>query len=323
MPGSSRARKVIRDTVQYLGALPRWPARDGVDVLHCTARLGPLRSSVPLVLTLNDLAVLRRPETFNRWTRSYSRLLLPRLARAATRVIAVSEFTAREAIELLGVDEQHVRVIPHGVEAPFTPQARGPTGSTCSQPGRSSRGRTSAGSPRQHGSPASSCESRVPAAANSSGSLVTTYAVSLVHPLLGTLVEAEALKDQRFLLEDRAKKFHDRIREQQLPGGLVIHRGIDNAGTVRPRAGTEQNVLVHAGVTHEQSLVAFLPCGRDVVAEAVAGGRIHGSLEHGVPLDEASRGVASPCARRCGPGPVAGRSHLPRRAGRSTAHRTC
>jgi glycosyltransferase involved in cell wall biosynthesis len=66
---------------------------------------------VPLVVTIHELAVLRYPETFNRWTRAYSLLLLPRLARAATRVIAVSEFTAREAVELLGVDERRIRVI--------------------------------------------------------------------------------------------------------------------------------------------------------------------------------------------------------------------
>jgi glycosyltransferase involved in cell wall biosynthesis len=66
---------------------------------------------VPLVVTIHDLAVLRYPETFNRWTGAYSLLLLPRLARAATRVIAVSEFTAREAVELLGVDERRIRVI--------------------------------------------------------------------------------------------------------------------------------------------------------------------------------------------------------------------
>jgi glycosyltransferase involved in cell wall biosynthesis len=36
-------------------------------------------------------------------------------------VIAVSELTARDAVELLGVDEERVRVIPHGVAAPFEP----------------------------------------------------------------------------------------------------------------------------------------------------------------------------------------------------------
>ena len=122
MTRTSRPAKVIRDTVWYLGALPRRAARDGVDVLHCPGHRGPLRSRVPLVLTIHDLAVLRHPETFNRWTRLYSKLVLPRLARAAARVIAVSDFTAREAVELLGVDGGRVRVIPHGVEPPFTPE---------------------------------------------------------------------------------------------------------------------------------------------------------------------------------------------------------
>ena len=118
-PGSSRAAKIVRDTGWYLGALPVAARSD--DVLHLPAHRGPLLSAAPLVVTLHDLAVLRHPETFNRWTRDYSRVVLPRLARAATRVIAVSAFTAREAVELLGVAEARIRVIPHGVEEPFTP----------------------------------------------------------------------------------------------------------------------------------------------------------------------------------------------------------
>ena len=118
-PGSSRPAKITRDTAWYLGALPVTSRKD--DVLHLPAHRGPLLSAAPLVVTVHDLAVIRHPEAFNSWTRTYSRLLLPRLARAASRVIAVSEFTAREAVELLGVDEGRVRVIPHGVEEPFTP----------------------------------------------------------------------------------------------------------------------------------------------------------------------------------------------------------
>jgi len=117
--GSSRPAKIARDMAWYPGGLPI--AARGDDVIHLPAHRGPLLSAAPLVLTLHDLAVLRHPETFNRWTRNYSRLVLPRLARRATRVIAVSDFTAREAVELLGVDKERVRVIPHGVEEPFTP----------------------------------------------------------------------------------------------------------------------------------------------------------------------------------------------------------
>jgi glycosyltransferase involved in cell wall biosynthesis len=118
-PGASRAAKIARDTTWYLGALPVAARSD--DVLHVPGHRGPLHSPAPLVVTIHDLAVLRHPEAFNRWTRRYSRTFLPRLARSATRVIAVSEFTARETVELLGVDETRVRVIPHGVEDPFEP----------------------------------------------------------------------------------------------------------------------------------------------------------------------------------------------------------
>jgi glycosyltransferase involved in cell wall biosynthesis len=122
--GASRSTKVRRDILWYLDALPRKAARDGVDVLHCPGHRGPLRSRVPVVVTLHDLAVLRHPKTFNRWTRTYSRLLLPRIVEAATRVIAVSSFTASEAVELLGLDEAKVRVVPHGVEPPFEPEGQ-------------------------------------------------------------------------------------------------------------------------------------------------------------------------------------------------------
>jgi alpha-1,3-rhamnosyl/mannosyltransferase len=58
-----------------------------------------------------DLSVLRHPELFNRWTRTYSRLIVPRVVAAARRVIAISEFTKRELVELLGVDPERVQVI--------------------------------------------------------------------------------------------------------------------------------------------------------------------------------------------------------------------
>jgi glycosyltransferase involved in cell wall biosynthesis len=117
--GSSGALVPVRDVGWYLAALPVRAQRDGMQVLHCPTQRAPVRSRVPLVVTLHDLAVLRHPEAFNRWTRTYSRLTLPRVVRAARRVIAVSEFTRREALELLDVPEEKVRVIPNAVGAPF------------------------------------------------------------------------------------------------------------------------------------------------------------------------------------------------------------
>ena len=75
---------------------------------------------MPLVVTVHDLAVLRHPEAFNRWTRTYSPRVVPGVLRAARRVIAVSQFTRRELVELLGVPDEKIRVVPNAVGDEFT-----------------------------------------------------------------------------------------------------------------------------------------------------------------------------------------------------------
>jgi glycosyltransferase involved in cell wall biosynthesis len=120
MGGSSRPLVPVRDLGWYLAALPMKARQDGMEVLHCPTQRAPVRSRVPLVVTFHDLAVLRHPETFNRWTRTYSRAVLPRVVRAASRLIAVSEFTKRELVELLDAPEERVRVIPNAVGPQFS-----------------------------------------------------------------------------------------------------------------------------------------------------------------------------------------------------------
>jgi glycosyltransferase involved in cell wall biosynthesis len=116
--GADRGSTLARDLLWY----PSLGLRGGFDVLHCPSFRGPPASRVPLVVTVHDLAVLRHPEWFNRWTRVYSRLAVPRVARAAARVIAVSEATRRDVVELLGVPRDRVRVIPNAVEDVFVPE---------------------------------------------------------------------------------------------------------------------------------------------------------------------------------------------------------
>jgi glycosyltransferase involved in cell wall biosynthesis len=121
-PATSRLRSVAADALWY----PHLRAPRDVDLLHCPTFRGPFRSRVPLVVTVHDLAVLRHPEWFNRWTASYSRAAVPRVIAAANRVIAVSEHTRRELGALLGVDDAKIRVVPNAVEETFTPD--GPRG---------------------------------------------------------------------------------------------------------------------------------------------------------------------------------------------------
>jgi glycosyltransferase involved in cell wall biosynthesis len=116
-PATSRLRTLAADALWY----PRLRAPADADVLHCPTFRGPFRARGPLVVTVHDLAVLRHPEWFNRWTATYSRVAVPRVLRAASRVIAVSEFTKREAVTLLRLDEDAIRVIPNAVEDVFAP----------------------------------------------------------------------------------------------------------------------------------------------------------------------------------------------------------
>lgn len=115
---AGRGWNLPRDAAWYPFALAR--AARGLDVLHCPTYRGPIVGKTPLVVTVHDLAVLRHPDAFNRWSREYGPRVIPRVIRAARLVIAVSEFTKRELNELLGVPAEKVHVIPNGVEPTFT-----------------------------------------------------------------------------------------------------------------------------------------------------------------------------------------------------------
>jgi glycosyltransferase involved in cell wall biosynthesis len=117
-PATSQLRTLVADAAWY----PMLRAPAGADLLHCPTFRGPFRAAQPLVVTVHDLAVLRHPEWFNRWTASYSRVAVPRVLRAATRLIAVSEFTKREIAALAGIEPDTVDVVPNAVEHVFEPE---------------------------------------------------------------------------------------------------------------------------------------------------------------------------------------------------------
>jgi len=117
-----RAGTLWLDLAWYPHVLPR-QAR-GADVLHCPTYRAPVHSRVPLVVTVHDLAVFRRPEAFPLWTRTYSRAVVPRVVRAARIVGAVSEFTASELEAVLQVPRGRIRVVPNAADATFNESGR-------------------------------------------------------------------------------------------------------------------------------------------------------------------------------------------------------
>jgi glycosyltransferase involved in cell wall biosynthesis len=70
---------------------------------------------VPHVVTLHDLAMFRYPERFRPWQRFSGPFRLRKLQRA-THIIAISQFTADEAIKFLGISPQMLSIIHHGCD---------------------------------------------------------------------------------------------------------------------------------------------------------------------------------------------------------------
>ena len=115
--GTGRTSSVVRDALWYPVGMSRRARK--LDLLHCTTFRGPRGARVPTVLTVHDLAILRFPEAFPRWHRLYGRAGLARVLSAADVIIAVSEFTKQQTVELIGVPEERIRVIPNGVDSVF------------------------------------------------------------------------------------------------------------------------------------------------------------------------------------------------------------
>ena len=90
---------------------PRKLTRRGVDLFHGTSALmvtPPPRLS--WVMTLLDVAVLRHPERFRKWHLYKTRRDLGKIHQVQ-RVITISQFTADEAIKLLGLSPKTIDVV--------------------------------------------------------------------------------------------------------------------------------------------------------------------------------------------------------------------
>jgi glycosyltransferase involved in cell wall biosynthesis len=88
------------------------------DLLHCPDFIPPFRRTCPAVVTVHDLAFLRYPENLTDESRRYYGQVR-RAVESAERTIVVSEATARDLAELLGVGSARVRVIHNGLDPSF------------------------------------------------------------------------------------------------------------------------------------------------------------------------------------------------------------
>jgi glycosyltransferase involved in cell wall biosynthesis len=88
----------------------------------------PLACPSPAVVTIHDLSFEREPTLMGLRERLIFRSVVPRAARLAARVIAVSELTKRDLVELYGISDEKIVVVPNGVDPRFRADGPRPAG---------------------------------------------------------------------------------------------------------------------------------------------------------------------------------------------------
>lgn len=99
--------------------LPIAAARNRLDLLHCPVNVMPFAAPCPTLVTVHDLIFLRWPANFHPAKRFYLAALTGWAAKHARHLIAVSEATRRDVIDLLHVPPRRVTTVHNGVGEQF------------------------------------------------------------------------------------------------------------------------------------------------------------------------------------------------------------
>ncbi|HEX7343631.1 MAG TPA: glycosyltransferase family 1 protein [bacterium] len=91
----------------------------GADLFHAPHYILPFGLKQPAVATIHDLIHLKFPQYFSPLQRAYARWMFGRAAQGAEKIIAVSENTRRDFIEMLGVAASKIQTIYHGISPLF------------------------------------------------------------------------------------------------------------------------------------------------------------------------------------------------------------
>lgn len=108
--------------IRMLHAVPRALGRLGAALAHFQHAL-PISCPCPAVVTVHDLSFERDPSVMRPWHRLVFRVAVPYAVRRAAHVLAVSERTKRDLVDLYGVEPERITVTRHGVDPAFTPGA--------------------------------------------------------------------------------------------------------------------------------------------------------------------------------------------------------
>ena len=112
---------------RLIGRHVQWPTQ--IRKLQPDAYFGPAGAlplgsvGSPAVITVHDLAIYRNARWFPARQPLSTRLVVPRSVLRSDRVIAVSENTARDIVEIFGIDRARIQVVYHGLSPKMHPMS--------------------------------------------------------------------------------------------------------------------------------------------------------------------------------------------------------
>jgi glycosyltransferase involved in cell wall biosynthesis len=101
--------------------LPRYIAREGIQLFHGTNYDVPLWRGCRTVLTIHDLSLLLHPETHERRSVARAKRRLPVMAKTADAIVVPTEAIRQEVCEHLRAGEQKVFAVPEAAREFFQP----------------------------------------------------------------------------------------------------------------------------------------------------------------------------------------------------------
>lgn len=99
-----------------LFSVSRIANRSGCELFHSPHYVFPIGLELPLIVTIHDIIHLKFPQYFPLHKRSYACWMLERVRKRARRILTVSQWTRRDLIETLDMDESRIAVCYNGID---------------------------------------------------------------------------------------------------------------------------------------------------------------------------------------------------------------
>jgi len=112
-------------------ALPRAAREAGCQILHCTSNTAPVKTSIPLVVTLHDIIYMESSylkimqgsgSPYQKFGNAYRRMVIPEIVKKSKKIITVSHFEKNRIGDFFGIrGDERLTAVYNGVSEHFKP----------------------------------------------------------------------------------------------------------------------------------------------------------------------------------------------------------